>query len=288
MFESLSRSWGFAKASYAVLWNRKRLIAFPILSTAALLVVVASFLIPLHGSGTLRAWSETMADEQATQTDRVGIYVTTFLFYFCNYFVIVFFNSALVACALRDLEGREATISGGLALAVKRLPQIIGWALISAIIGVILNALESSHKRVAAVISMILGMAWSALTYFVVPVIAVDGVGPIEAIKRSTRTLRSTWGTALVGQFSLGLLGFLLVLPVIVVLALLFFWLPQDAAGAKVMLIGVGVVCVGLCAAASGAAGVIFKAMLFNYATGRTIRDEIDTSRFGDGFLPRQ
>jgi hypothetical protein len=288
MFESLSRSWEFAKASYAVLWNRKRLIVFPILSTAALLVVMASFLIPLHGSGTLQAWSETMADEQATHADRVGMYVATFLFYFCNYFVIVFFNSALVACALRDLEGQEATISAGLALAVKRLPQIIGWALISAVVGVILHALENSHKRVAAVVSMILGMAWSALTYFVVPVIAVDGVGPIEAIKRSARTLRSTWGTALVGQFSLGLLGFLLVLPVIVVMALLFFWLPQDAAGARVMLIGVGVVCVGLCAAASSAAGVIFKAMLFNYATGRTIRDEIDTSRFGDAFLPRQ
>ena len=41
------------------------------------------------------------------------VYGFLFAFYFCNYFVIVFFNAALVSCALIRFNGGEPTGRGG-------------------------------------------------------------------------------------------------------------------------------------------------------------------------------
>jgi len=45
-----------------------------------------------------------------------------------------------------------------------------------------------------------------------VPILAVEDVGPIEAIKRSVGYLKKTWGEQLVGTFSIGLVFSLLIL----------------------------------------------------------------------------
>ena len=47
MFQTLARSWEFAKLSYGLLWEQKRLLVFPLLSGVAALVVTLSFFLPL-------------------------------------------------------------------------------------------------------------------------------------------------------------------------------------------------------------------------------------------------
>ena len=139
MFATIGRSWQFAKISYGIVWDFKKLIVFPLLSTVAAVLVIASFAAPLWGTGTLESWMATADPESgvtATTADQVAMYGTLFLFYFCNYFVIVFFNSALTACALKVVNGEVPTIGYGLSTAGKRLPQIVGWAFVSALIGV--------------------------------------------------------------------------------------------------------------------------------------------------------
>ena len=86
MFEKFSRSWELVKASAAVLRSDKELMVFPIVSGIATLVVLATFLVPVIG---WRVFSQGAAS---------GV-VWVFLFYFCQYTVIVFCNSALVAAA---------------------------------------------------------------------------------------------------------------------------------------------------------------------------------------------
>jgi hypothetical protein len=287
MFESFSRSWDFARMSYRLLGEHKRLILFPIVSSIAAALVTASFALPLWQTGLLAEWWQFMDEQSAAQGD-ARMYLTAFLFYFCNYFTIVFFNTGLIACVLKIINGEDATVAYGLSFAVKRLPQILGWALVSAIIGVILKIVERSNKKAGALISSLLGSAWTALTYFVVPVIVVDGVGPVEAFKRSTRTLKSTWGTALMGNFSLGLFGFLLMLPVILVLFGLFFL--GMANGSVTGMIAVGVIAVPLVmvvASITSAADAIFKTYLYAYATGSTVPASIDTTQFSDAFRQR-
>ena len=287
MFEKLSRSWEFAKISYGIIWDFKQLVVFPILSTIAALLVSASFLLPLWGAGTLEQWLHFMDEEQASEGN-VAMYVTAFCFYFCNYFVIVFFNSALTACTMKVIAGETPTVGYGLSAASRRLPQIIGWALLSAVVGVVLKAIENAHEKAGQIVAALLGMAWTIMTYFVVPVIVMDGVGPIEAFKRSAGTLKKTWGEALMGNFSLGFLSFLLMLPVIVVAGLLVFMgIRAESMVVTVLAIAVAVLLVAVGAAVTSAADVVFKALLFNYATDRAVPDGIDRSTFADAFGPR-
>jgi hypothetical protein len=48
-----ARSWSLAKASLGVLRSDKELLAFPLLSVLGVVLVAASFLLPLLGSGAL-------------------------------------------------------------------------------------------------------------------------------------------------------------------------------------------------------------------------------------------
>ncbi len=276
MWATLSRSWAYAKTSYGILWDCKKLVIFPIISGLALLVVSASFLLPLWTSGTIDTWLSAEEGESD-----VAMYAMLFVFYFCNYFVIVFFNCALIASALRYMETGETSLGYGLRAAVTRMFSIIGWALVSAIVGVLLRLIENSHKRAGEFISAILGTAWSAMTFFVVPVIVLEGAGPFAAFKRSLGTLRHTWGTALVGNFSLGLLGLLVMLPVILV-----GWLLISTGSLVAVLLAVALFALGI--AVNSAADTVFKGILFSYATDRTLPSDLDTSQFGYAFEPRQ
>jgi Family of unknown function (DUF6159) len=285
MFESLSRSWEYAKISYSVIWENKQLVIFPIISSIATILVMASFLIPLWSTGTIERMT---SDDPANALSDAALYSILFAFYFCNYFVIVFFNSALTACAMRVINGEQPSVADGLAVATRRLPQILAWAFVSAIVGVILQAIENANEKAGRFISAILGSAWTAMTYFVIPVIVVDGVGPVEAFKRSLGTLKNQWGTALVGGFSLGFLGLLVIIPVALVGGGLI-WLATQSMGTPGLIaaIAAATVLFAIGMAVNSAAGVVFKALLFNFATNRSLPQGINASHFGDAFASK-
>jgi Family of unknown function (DUF6159) len=285
MFESLTRSWEYAKISYSVIWENKQLVIFPIISSIATILVMASFLVPLWSTGTIERMT---SDDPANALSDAALYSILFAFYFCNYFVIVFFNSALTACAMRVINGEQPSVADGLAVATRRLPQILAWAFVSAIVGVILQAIENANEKAGRFISAILGSAWTAMTYFVIPVIVVDGVGPVEAFKRSLGTLKNQWGTALVGGFSLGFLGLLVIIPVALVGGGLI-WLATQSMGTPGLIaaIAAATVLFAIGMAVNSAAGVVFKALLFNFATNRSLPQGINASHFGDAFVSK-
>ena len=65
---------------------------------------------------------------------------------------------------------------------------------------------------IGKVIIGMIGFAWSVATYFVVPIIAFEQLGPFKAIKRSATVLRSSWGEAMISNLGIGLIFFLLAL----------------------------------------------------------------------------
>lgn len=292
LFATIGRSWEFAKISYRMVWDHKNLMIFPILSTIAAGLVLASFILPLWGTGTLEQWAQVLDQESQSSGDPAYgspvMWVTLFLFYFCNYFVIVFFNSALVACTMQVLSGEPPKVGYGLSVASKRLPQIIGWALVSAVIGVLLRAIENINERVGQIVAAILGTAWTAMTYFVVPVIVVEGAGPFKAFSRSLGTLKETWGTALVGNFSLGFLGFLVMLPVFLIAAgLVFLAFTSGSMVLLVLAIAGAVLMIVLAIAVTSTADAIFKVVLYHYATDNLLPDNIDATHFDEAFASR-
>src|SRR5262245_6924841 len=223
-FDRLSRGWELAGQSWEVLKRDKSLVIFPILSGIACLLVVASFLLPLFlvpgfGAGLQAVFDEDAAGHQKPAAQIVYA-ALLFAFYFVNYFVIVFFNTALVSCAIVRFKGGEPTLSDGLRMAGARLPQIAGWAALSATVGVILKMVEEKTDWIGQIVIGLIGAAWAVATYLAVPTLAVEGVGPIEALKRSAGLIRQTWGEGLAGNIGMGLIGFLISLPGIALIIL--------------------------------------------------------------------
>jgi hypothetical protein len=297
MFATFSRSWEFAKMSYRMLAVHKRLILFPVFSTIAAILVIASFILPLWQSGQLMTWLEITSDGSTTEisagasnsSEEVMMWVTLFLFYFCNYFVIVFFNTGLIACVLKIMHGEEAPVSYGFSFAFRRLPQIVGWALLSAVVGVLLRAIEKAHEKAGDIVAALLGSAWTALTYFVVPIIVVESANPAKALKRSTEILRSTWGEALVGNFSLGFFSFLATLPSLLIGGgLIWFAMQSDSFIGMGAAIGIAVALLMVSAAISTAADSVFKGYLYAYATGRSLPEDVDETQFRQAFRPKK
>ncbi len=234
--------------------------------------------------GFEESFDDAAADEGEYGLSPVGM-VFTFAFYFANYFVIAFFNTGLIACAMKVASGDKPTIGYGMSIAFKRLPQIAAWACLSAVIGLLLKLIESSSEKVGKFIAMVMGAAWTILTYFVVPVLAVEGIGPFQAIKKSAVVLKEVWGEGVLGNFSLGLLGFLIALPVYLLIGVMFFFaLTSGNTALLVVAVIASVMLLVVLAAASSAADMVFKALLYNYATGRDMPGDVDQAVLAGAF----
>ena len=210
-----------------------------------------------------------------------------FLFYFLNYFVVVFFNSALIACAIKRFYGGTPTIGEGLKASMSRLPQIAGWALVSASVGLVLRVIESRSERFGAIVSSLLGMAWAALTYFVVPVLVVEKVGPITAVKRSGTILREAWGESMGAHLGIGFVVFLAMLPGI---GLIVGGIALVAATPSLgfALIVIGVLALLVVSLISSAVSAISQAAIYLYGANGDTPQGFEAECLGAAFAPRR
>lgn len=205
MFDRIRNGWELAKSSWRVLMLDKELLVFPLLSGLAMVAILASFALPLIASG----YVQRLAEGEFAAQDPV-LYVLLFAFYFATSFVVVFFNSALVAADIERFRGGNPNVMTGLRAAMARLPQILSWALVAGTVGFVLKLIESRSEAVGKIVAGLLGLAWGVVTYLVVPVLVVERLGPIDALKRSTELLRRSWGEAITANFGIGILVFLL------------------------------------------------------------------------------
>ncbi|MBA4066989.1 MAG: hypothetical protein C0501_25425 [Isosphaera sp.] len=286
MFGRISNGFSLARSSWGVLARDKHLIWFPVVSGLLFVLVVASFVFPLS---TLVDWDQFRHHaEEHNGRPPVWVYPVAFAFYFCCYFVAIFCNSALVACALMRFNGQEPRLADGFRMALARLPQIFAWALVSATVGVILQLVEQAHEKVGYYVSLVLGAAWSVMTFFVVPVLVVEKTGPVKAVGRSVVLLRRTWGEALAGRLGIGFVLLLLAIPVILLFVAGGLLLGQGSTTAGVALLVAGVVAALLHAAVSSALNTILLAALYQFAADRRVPAGFDRSQFEGAFAARQ
>jgi hypothetical protein len=259
MFEKISYTWEVMGASWRVLRQDKEMLLFPLLSGIGCLLVSASFAVPLFAG--------KMPDFNTDNVQgNVLYYVGAFLFYFVNYFVITFFNTALIACAVKRLRGGDPTFSEGLSEALARVHLIFGWALISATVGVILRVIQDKAGKLGQLAAGLLGFAWTLLSYLAIPVLVVENKGPIDALKESASLLRRTWGEQLIGNFSFGVIFFLLNIPAIVAIigGIIFFMQQQIPLG--ITLIAIGALYLLVVSLVQSALQAIFQAAVYLYA----------------------
>ncbi len=222
MFERMSRGWEITKAAWSVLKLHPKLALLPVMSGLALAVILALIAGMAVNSPELLHSSQFA---RGSHESRAAIYPLLFAIYFVSFFVVIFFNAALIFCSLQCFAGHEPSLTKGLATAMGRLPQILMWALVASTVGLLLQVLQDFLKDKLGFLGGLLGgigeVAWAAITYFVVPVLVVEGTGPVEAVKRSSAILRQTWGEAVGGEGGLGIIAMLLILPAIPLVGLL-------------------------------------------------------------------
>ena len=280
MFEKLSRSWALVKASAAVLQTDKKLLVFPALSALCMLVVSLSFFIPAAFAGV---FTRHMA-EHVTPLRLIGL----FAFYFVQYSVIIFFNSALVAAASIRLRGGEPTLADGFNAAKARLPAILGYAAIAATVGMLLRSLQERAGFLGRWVVGLIGLAWTLATFLVVPVLVNSDVGPVDAVKRSVDLLKRTWGENLIGNAGIGVVfGLVTFLVVALGVVLIAASIGSHSPVAMAVAVAVLVIAVMLVALVQSALQGIYAAAIYRYAEEGVVGAGFDQALIAHAFRPK-
>jgi len=279
-----SRSWQLVRQSFAILRSDKQLMLFPVLSAIACFIVTA--IIATGGAFLMlpaRA-AAIAAGEQFNPNQSPMFMFGLFTLYVVNYFVIVFFNVALVGVANSRLMGGTWTFRDGLELAWARKGTILQWALVAATVGVILKTLEERLGLIGRLIMRIIGIAWTLACYFVVPVLAFEDLSPLQAFKRSSKLFRDTWGEKVVGGFSLSLVSMLLMLPGF------GLWIAAAVVGGlNGLLIGMLLMVLYflLLSVFMSAVGGIFNAALYRYACFKQVPPAFSHDLIASAWAPK-
>ena len=285
MFATIGRSWQLYKVCWRVLLHDKELLVFPLISTIALIITMAA----IFGSGLVFRAADSLEGGLVLGP---ADFLIMGVFYFINYFIIIYFNAALIGAARIRLRGGDPTLRDGFRIANSNLIGIIGWAFISAIVSLIFYALEKAARGrggfggIALMITTwLLRGAWSVFTYLVIPVLVVEGVGPIEAIKRSASLLRRTWGEQLVSRFGFDLMVIIVGLPIVLVAVAIGVVIPQPAG--LVIAVAFGVVALGALILVTSALKAIYVAALYEYATDGALPDSFPREVVADSWAPK-
>jgi len=248
----IKRGWVLTKKSWALLNGHRELIRFPLYGAVATTLLA----IVTLGPG-LYLWDNDQF-AGAIPIFVVGVYVLSFVGFY--------FSVGLAACADMIFRGQEATVGDGLAIARTRLRQISGWAAVSAAISLVMGLLENQGGALGTIAARLVGMAWTLITFLAVPVIAIEGTGPFETIKRSGTLFRERWGQQITGNIAIGAAIFLLgVLPAaILIVGGIVIWSSASFLGAVLVVIGALVLTIAMLI--SRALSGIFGVALYRYA----------------------
>jgi hypothetical protein len=223
MFRTIGRSWQLVQMSWGILMRERKLLVFPVLALIGVVVVTAIFIVPLVLYGlTTGLFNQATQDHQVvlSTTQKILGVVLLFIYYLAIGIITTYTGVALAGAVLKGFAGGQPTVNDGLAVANRRLPSIIGFAAISATVGVVAALIRSVARGENDIVGQIIGRivagllqaTWAVTTFLAIPVMAAEGVGAITSIKHSAMLLQKTWGRQIVGNFSIsavfGLIAF--------------------------------------------------------------------------------
>lgn len=273
MFTGIRKGFELAKGTLGIFSKKKSLILFPIISGIAIVLVIASFILPIVVTGFITDVSSSP----------VLSILILFLFYLVCSFIGIFFNAGLIAAARKLIQGEETSFTDGIKTAAAHLPQILCWAVITATIGVILQLIRNETQGIGQIVTSLIGAAWNLVTFFVVPIFIVENISVIASIKSSWELFKRTWGETVTGQFSLGFI----ILPFMVLLILAV--LSEPLTGAYYLpVIGIAILLFAAAIVFISALQGIFVAMMYEYATSGLVPDGIDRDLLVKAYLPKK
>lgn len=249
----LERSWRMTKAALDIVRGDRTLIRLALVQTlCAFAGGAAIFWLGggLHGHGSssrLALWSLILS-----------LPLT---------FTSVFFGVALTAAANARLEGGSMTARQALGVAAGRLGQILMWSALSTVVGVVIRELVERLPFGGKIASWLAGVAWSLATMFVVPVLALEGCGAFECVRRSSGVFRQRWGEGVSGQLVIGAWTVVLTIPAAIAIAIGLALRRNGGSGGPIVI----AIAIGVLFAVFALAAVVtqtFQLILYRYALG--------------------
>ncbi len=286
---AFTRSWKITQLTFKVINQDRELIWFALLSFIFSTLFAIAMIVP-------SVVPTLMAEGISKDSLQVFQYVIIFLTYFGLAFIATFFNVCVVYTTKVRFEGGNATFGESMRFAFTKLSLIFQWSLLSATVGLLLRILDNLASRLgkggqilASILIGLLGMTWSIISIFVVPVLVYEGLGPIDAVKKSTQVIKKTWGESLISHFGLGMIQFF----VFVIIIVLSFGLTYVLANAfdvsgLIIGIGVGVLLMLLAGLVFSVANTIFNTALYVYANKSLVPTEFDEESMKDAFTKKR
>jgi hypothetical protein len=268
----IRRGWDLTKTSWGVLRSDRSLGAFPVLGGLTALLLGAAFGVP--------SW--LLFDDEQTVLGvilaAIGIYAVTF--------AGVFFNVALAAAAAQVLDGEDATVASGVAVARRHLGAIAGWAGMVASVNIIIRGLQERAGPLGDLLLGGIAVAWNLVTFLAIPVLALEGTGPIETLKRSAHIFRARWGEQVTGQFAIG--AAVMVITIIPAAILVAIGIAIGGSAALGITIAIAAVIVIVGAIISTALSQIFAVALYRFAVGQGATGSFTEQELAGAVQPRR
>lgn len=273
---SWARSKQLATSSWAVLKEDKELMVLPLISGVASLAVMATFLVPIFVTSQ-------RTDAYGNETSHLGVgqVLLFLLMYAVLAYVTIFFRTALLCGADQRLRGGNPSISSALGAAGQRAGRILPWAIVSATVSVVLRGLEQRSGLLGRLVIGIVGLAWTVVTFLVLPILVFEEVGVGDAVRRSAALLKSTWGENLIVNGGIGLISVLLMLPAF---GLFSLGVVLGSAGSMVVLGAWAAVWIVAVVCWSSAMSAVFQLALYRYAVDGQAPGAFATVDLGHAF----
>lgn len=272
-----ANSMALAGASFGVLKSEKKLAAIPAVSALTCGVIA----VAVGGGVVLTA--DFIANPAPGQDD-FSLTPASWAIGIVGLFIVglvsQMFAATLIAAANERLDGGSFTMGQAFSKATSRTPSILSWSAINSTVGVVLQAVRDKAGFLGDIAAGLVGAAWNVVTWLVLPIIVVEGVGPIVAIKKSANLLKTTWGENLFAQAGIGFIGFLLMLPGLVLFGALSFAVP--VAGIPLLLIWIVVI-----GCLMSALGAIYRTALYRFAVGLPLGDVFTHDELAGAFKPK-
>jgi hypothetical protein len=272
-----ANSKALAGASFGVLKSEKKLAAIPAVSA------ITCGIIAVAVGGGVVLTADFIANPAPGQDD-FSLTPASWAIGIVGLFIIglvsQMFAATLIAAANERLDGGSFTMGQAFSKAKTRTPSILGWSAINSTVGLVLQAIRDKAGFLGDLAAGLIGAAWNVVTWLVLPIIIIEGIGPIAAIKKSANLLKSTWGENLFAQAGIGLIGFLLMLPGILIFGGLSFVLP--VVGIPLLFIWVVVI-----SCLMSALGAIYRTALYRFAVGLPNGDVFTQEELSGAFKPK-
>lgn len=153
MFEAIKAGWKLTKISFGMLMEEKKLMVFPFLSAIFSILMLIGFFAPLFILGII-----SESGGAATSAESILFFAVLFIYYVGTSFLAIFFNVALVHSVKARLEGDGESLGSSISFALSRFGVILQWAILSAIVGMIMNLIEGAARKAKGIGPLLLGL----------------------------------------------------------------------------------------------------------------------------------